>query len=322
MTALKQALEGVKTVGNSGHVHPDGDCIGACLGLYNYLETAYPEIKADLYLEDRNERFSYLKNFDKIQTVPADRIYDLCVCLDASDRERLGEFTVLLDRAVSSLCVDHHVTNTRYAKENVIEEQASSCCEVLYCQMDEMFITRETGECLYTGMIHDTGVFKHSNTSGRTMMIAGKLMDKGIDFGKIIDDSFYRKTYVQNQILGRALLESIVFLHGKCIFSAIRAKDMDFYGVTSKDLDGIVDQLRVTEGVECAIFMYETGVQEYKISLRSNSYLDVSKIARYFGGGGHVRAAGCTMSGSLHDVVNNLSAQIEKQLENKPCITE
>ncbi len=322
MTALKQALEGVKTVVILGHVRPDGDCIGACLGLYNYLALAYPDIKADLYLEDRNERFSYLKNFDKIQTEAAEKVYDLCICLDASDKERLGKFAELLDEAANSLCVDHHITNTRYAKENVIEAEASSCCEVLYCQMDESLITKEIGECLYTGIIHDTGVFKHSNTSGRTMAIAGKLMDMGIDFGKIIDDSFYRKTYVQNQILGRALLESIVFLHGKCIFSAIRAKDMEFYGVTSKDLEGIVDQLRVTEGVECAIFMYETGVQEFKISLRSNSCLDVSKVAQFFGGGGHIRAAGCTMSGNLHDVVNNLSAQIEKQLESRPCITE
>lgn len=154
------------------------------------------------------------------------------------------------------------------------------------------------------------------------MAIAGKLMDKGIDFGSIIDGTFYRKTYVQNQILGRALMESIRFLDGRCIFSAIRAKDMEFYGVTSKDLDGIVDQLRITEGVECAIFMYETSIHEFKISMRSNSCLDVSKIAQYFGGGGHVKAAGCTMSGNLYDVVNNLSLHIEKQLESVPCIKE
>ena len=147
------------------------------------------------------------------------------------------------------------------------------------------------------------------------MMVAGKLMEKGIDFSGIIDDSFYRKTNVQNQILGRALLESITFLDGRCIFSVIRAKDMEFYGVGSKDMDGIIDQLRITEGIECAVFMYETGNQEFKVSLRSNSIVDVSKIAAYFGGGGHVRAAGCTMSGSIYDVINNLSSHIEKQLK-------
>ena len=90
---------------------------------------------------------------------------------------------------------------------------------------------------------------------------------------------------------------------------------MDFYGVTSKDMEGIVVQLRVTEGVECAIFMYETAFQEFRVSMRSNHIVDVSKIAAYFGGGGHIRAAGCTMSGRIHDVINNLSLHIEKQLQ-------
>ena len=251
-----------------------------------------------------------------------DKVYDLCICLDASDKERLGEFAGYLESCRNSLCLDHHVTNTGYAKNNVIDSTASATCEVLYGQLEDDRITKETAECLYTGIVHDTGVFKHSNTTSRTMAIAGKLMDKGIDFGSIIDGTFYRKTYVQNQILGRALMESIRFLDGRCIFSAIRAKDMEFYGVTSKDLDGIVDQLRITEGVECAIFMYETSIHEFKISMRSNSCLDVSKIAQYFGGGGHVKAAGCTMSGNLYDVVNNLSLHIEKQLESVPCIKE
>ena len=120
---------------------------------------------------------------------------------------------------------------------------------------------------------------------------------------------------MQNQILGRALMESILFLHGKCIFSAIRMKDMDFYNVTAADLEGIVDQLRVTEGVECAIFLHEVENHVYKVSMRSNQYVDVSKVAAFFGGGGHIRAAGCTMSGSMYDVVNNLSSHIEKQIE-------
>ncbi len=104
----------------------------------------------------------------------------------------------------------------------------------------------------------------------------------------------------------------------------IRLKDMKFYGVTSKDLDGIVEQLRVTEGVECAIFLYETEPHIYKVSLRSSSDLDVAKIAAYFGGGGHVKAAGCTMSGSIYDVINNLSGHIEKQLKEREaaCTTE
>lgn len=322
MTELEQALEGVKNVVILGHIRPDGDCFGACLGLYNYLDSAYPHVEVDLYLEEKVDKFSYMNHFDQIRTEKEERIYDLCICLDASDIERLGDFAGYLVTSTNSVCLDHHITNTGYAKVNLVESSASATCEVLYGQLDEDKITEETAECIYTGIIHDTGVFKHGNTTSRTMAIAGKLMDKGIDFGGIIDGTFYKKTYIQNQILGRALMESVRFLDGKCIFSVVRAKDMAFYGVTGQDFDGIVDQLRITEGVECAIFMYEIGIHEFKISMRSNHCLDVSKIAQYFGGGGHVRAAGCTMSGNLYDVINNLSLHIEKQLESTPCITE
>ena len=121
---------------------------------------------------------------------------------------------------------------------------------------------------------------------------------------------------MQNQVLGRALMESILLLDGKIIVGRIRQKDMEFYGVGPSDLDGIVSQLRVTAGVEVAIFLYETGTQEYKASLRSNGPVDVSAVCSYFGGGGHVKAAGCTMHGSIYDVVNNLTLHIEKQLQD------
>ena len=135
------------------------------------------------------------------------------------------------------------------------------------------------------------------------------------DFNELLDQTFFQKTYLQNQILGRALLESMLLMDGKCIISALRKKDLDFYGVTGEDLEGIVSQLRNTAGVEVAIFLYETAIQEFKVSLRSNGKVDVSRVASYFGGGGHVRAAGCTMQGSVYDVLNNLTLHIEKQLK-------
>ena len=102
-------------------------------------------------------------------------------------------------------------------------------------------------------------------------------------------------------------------MDGQCIVSGVSLKTMRFYGLKSKDLDGIVNQLRYTKGVDCAVFMYETEPLKYKVSLRSNGVIDCSVIAAYFGGGGHVRAAGCVLEGTFHDAVNNLSKQIEKQ---------
>ena len=315
MSVLESMVQEAASVAILGHIHPDGDCVGSTLGLWNYLRREYPQIQADVYLKDPSEKFAYLSGFNKILRHVEEREYDLCICLDCGSEDRLGEFACYFKNAKKSLCLDHHVTNTRFAQVNLVADGASSACEALYEQLREEAVDKTVAECLYTGIVHDTGVFKFSSTSPRTMEIAGKLMAKGIDFGEIIDGSFYRKTYVQNQILGRALLESITFMDGKCIFSAIKKKDMEFYGVTSKDLDGIIDQLRLTEGVECALFLYETGPQEYKVSMRSQKQVDVSRIAAYFGGGGHVRAAGCTMSGSIHDVINNLAGHIAKELE-------
>ena len=313
---LTEALSGAENAVLLGHIHPDGDCIGASLGLYNYLKEHMPQISVELYLDHPADKFSYLARFDEIQTAyDPEKRFDVCITLDASDTERLEMFYPYFETAGRTFCIDHHRTNRGFAQENCIRPDASSTSEVVYTLMDENAVSRETAECLYTGIIHDTGVFKYSSATRATMEIAGKLMEKGLDCAKIIDDTFYRKTYIQNQILGRALLESFLFMDGRCIFSGLRKKDLEFYGADTNDLDGIIDQLRVTEGVECAIFIYETAIHEYKISMRSNSIVDVSKVAEYFGGGGHIRAAGCRMSGTIYDVLNNLSKHIEIQLD-------
>lgn len=315
MSILTQMAAVAESIVILGHVRPDGDCVGSCLAAYNYLHEQYPEKTVQVYLQTPPAKFSYLKGFDTIsQDAETGIAYDLCISLDASDKERLGEFSVYLDSAARSICLDHHITNQGFCECNEVFPHASSTGEVLFGYLDEEKISGDTAACIYTGILHDTNVFKNSNTSAHTMTVAGKLMEKGLDFGRIIDESFYRKTYTQNQILGRALLDSIMMMDGKVIFTAVKRKDMDFYGAESSDLDGIVDQLRITAGVEVAIFLQELEYRVYKVSMRSNSIVDVSKIAAYFKGGGHVRAAGCTMGGNVYDVINNLSQHIEPQL--------
>lgn len=229
MSRLIEMIETAETIAVLGHIHPDGDCVGSCLAVCNYIREQYPEKVVQVYLEKPPVKFNYLKYFDEIcQDAHTGKTYDLCICLDSAALDRLGEFAAYLDSAQASICLDHHVTNSGYAQENFVLE-ASSASEVVYGFLDLDKISKETAECIYTGILHDTNVFKNSNTTEHTMEVAGKMMSKGINFAKIIDESFYRKTYVQNQILGRALLESVVFLHGTCIFSVVRRRDMEFY---------------------------------------------------------------------------------------------
>ena len=312
---LEEELQGVTRVGIGGHIRPDGDCIGSCLGMYAYLKHNYPQIKTDLFLMPIAEKFLFLKYSDEIrnqyQPEPA---YDLFITLDVSDLTRLGDFQPYFEEAGKTICIDHHISNQGFADKNMVVPTASSACEVLYDLLDEEKIDYDTACALYLGIVHDSGVFKYPNTSAHTMNIAGKLMEKGVPFSTIIDQTFYEKTYVQNQILGRALLESVLFYDGKCVFSVVKKEEFGFYQITSNDLDGIVEQLRTTKGVECAIFLYECAEMEFKVSLRSKELVDVSEIATFFGGGGHVRAAGFEMKGNVYDVINNISERLELQL--------
>lgn len=313
---LAKELSNAVRVGITGHVRPDGDCVGSVMGLYNYITANMPEIMVDVYLEQPGKEFEYIRNFDKIKNTAGEDVeYDIFFVLDCSDTERIRPFAKYFHQAKKTICIDHHISNIQYADVNVVDSKASSSCEVLYTVLEEELIDRPVAECLYTGIIHDTGVFKYSCTSARTMGIAGKLMEKGIPYSDIIDNSFYKKTYVQNQILGRALLESVLFYDGKCIFSVVSEEEMQFYGVDGKQLGGVIEQLRLTEGVEVAIFLYQIGINEYKVSMRSKNYIDVSRIAVYFGGGGHVRAAGFSAHGTVYDIINNIGAQLELQFE-------
>lgn len=321
MNKIAPELENVRSVAIAGHMRPDGDCVGACMGLYLYIKDNFPHIDVQVYLEKIPVSYNFIKGTEDIcSDFGADKEYDLFIGLDSGDRQRYGDAVKYLDAAKRSICIDHHISNNGYADVNHIVPGASSTSELIYELLDEEKITNPIAEALYMGIAHDTGVFQYTCTSPRTMEIGGKLIGKGIPFTKILDDTYYKKTYVQNQITGRALMESILLLHGTCIASSIRMKDMEFYGVDTSDLDGIVSQLRNTKGVEVAIFLYEIKAQEFKVSMRSNEIVDVQEVASYFGGGGHVRAAGCTMQGSIYDVLNNLTRRIEIQLkawENK-----
>lgn len=315
---LLQEVKGAKRIGISGHIRPDGDCVGACLSLWQFLVKRMPQAVVKVYLEQPADTFSYLKGYQEVVTdFPAQEPFDIFFALDCNE-ERLGEAGKYYKEAKKKINIDHHVSNTGCGDVNLVRPEIGSTCEVLYELIGEENFDRDLAEALYTGIIHDTGVFQYSNTTPQTLRKGAVLIGYGFPFYKVIEESFYQRTYVQSQILGRALMESIRFMDGRCIVSAVDRKMMEFYNATPKDLDGIVNHLRNIQGISCAIFMYETDVLEYKVSMRSDERVDVSKVAVFFGGGGHMRAAGCTMKGTFHDCVNNLSLHIEKQL-NGDC---
>lgn len=309
-----EEVKDASTIAISGHVRPDGDCVGSCMGLYLYLKKELPGAQIDVFLEKPAEIFDCIDRIGDIQTeFKNEQVYDVFIALDCNE-ERLGGAAEIFRRARKKINIDHHISNHGDGDLNWIEPHRSSTAELLYDLMDPKKIDTETAKALYIGIVHDTGVFRYSNTAPRTLQVAAELVKFGFDFSKIIDETFFEKTYRQSQIMGRAVLESVRFLDGRCIVSVVTRKMMDFYQVTSKDMDGIINQLLSVKDVECAIFMYELGTLEYKVSMRSKGKVDVSAIAVKFGGGGHARAAGCAMNGTCHDNINNLSVEIAAQL--------
>lgn len=313
MNKLLELIENAKNIAITGHVSPDGDCTGSTLALYNYITENFEGKQVRVCLEKPSKKFSYMNGFDLISEDPFSEA-DLLVTLDASDKERLGSRGVMLDTAKESICIDHHVTNTNFAKFNIVEDFRSSTCELLYTLLDYDKISVNTAVCLYTGIVHDSGVFKYQSTTRQTMEIAGALIDKGFDFTKIIDDTYFKKNFNATRLLGLVLTNAKLIFDGKCCYGLLDYDTWTGYIDDKKKMDGIIDNLRNIDGVEIALFMYETAKDEHKVSLRSIN-ADVSAIAAALGGGGHMRAAGATVYGKADELLENtILPMIKKEL--------
>jgi len=314
MDLLKE-IGSAKTIGISGHIRPDGDCISSCLGLKAYLQKAVPDAKITVYMESNPPTiFSYLKGYqDMVMTYP-DEEHQVFITVDVSALDRLGQALKYFEKAEKTICIDHHESNTGFAMANEIQPFASSTCEVLAELFEKKYMDNDVAECLFSGIVHDSGVFQYSNMSRKSFNIVGELIEYDFDGPGIIQRTFYQKTFAQNKILGRALLESRLLLDEKVIVSLIDRKMMEEYQVLPKHLDGIVNQLQNTRGVEVAIFVYEISQDHYKVSMRSNGTVNVADVAICFGGGGHAKAAGIDMNEKYQVIIDSLLAEIDKRL--------
>lgn len=316
MNDFLREIEEADSIVILGHLRPDGDCVGSCLGVYNYLLDNYPDKTVDVYLDEFKQEFMFLRGADKVLHEKQDKTYDLCISLDSGDLERHGEFVSYYHSAGRKVCVDHHISNKGYGDLFLLKTECSATTEALFTLFDEDKIGQECAECLYLGIVHDTGVFKYNNTTRQTMEIAGILIEKGARSTLVIDGTFYQKTFKQNKMLAKALDAAYLMFDGKVIVSCLTKEVFDENEATNLDTDGVVDALRITEGVECALWMYEYPKKgTFKCSLRSNELVNVNQIACALGGGGHIRAAGCEVTGEAETIIKTVTDMIREQLE-------
>ena len=311
---FSQLIDAADTIAIIGHKHPDGDCIGSNLAMYNYITENFKGKTVDVYDEICSTSFKILSGYRKIKHEAADKRYDLAISIDVSDIDRLGSFKELYSTAISTVCIDHHVSNKGFGDFCYIVPDSSSACEAMCDLLDLDKISEKTANCLYLGIIHDTGVFKYSSTSKATMELAGLLIEKGAKPEIIIDGTFYKKSYKQNQLMSRVILDSELYEGGRIIFGHITKELFKECKCSTMDTDGIVEQLRLTDGVEVAVFAYQLTKDTIKFSLRAKSYVDVNAIASEFGGGGHVRAAGFETKLTFEDALEKVIQLAKKQL--------
>ena len=315
MHEILNGLSQAESIIIAGHIRPDGDCVGSCLGMYHYIRDNYPQAAVSVRLEEVPDAYRIIPGSEQILTDCAPQpACDLFIALDCSEKERLGKCVRYFDQARATVCIDHHISNPGYADQNLIEAAASSASEVLCSCLDEEKIGYEAAYALYAGMICDSGVFKYSSTSRRTMDTAGMLMEKGIPFTQIIDTVFYERTYLQARVLGYCLQKSTLSCGGALIWCSLSREEMDSFGVSHADLEGVVAQMKLTKGTEAAAFLTATPDGRLRISLRSAGKADVRRIAEGFGGGGHILAAGATTDTDAQEAIRQIEEMLTAQL--------
>ena len=315
MINLKQLAEKLKTeksVAIFCHMRPDGDTIGSavalCLALRGLGKTA------DLYCSDAiPSRFSYLDGVDLFSSV-VNGEYSCFVAVDCADLSRLGELGVDFSKKNNAYNIDHHVSNTDYARYNCMVDNASNC-ENIFDLINYLNapITTPIANALATGVITDTGNFKHKSVTPKTLLVASELKKAGADFNQIIYRNFTEQTKERAKLFGLVMSKIRYLLDGKFAVASVLKSDLELSNAKPDETEGFIDFVMGIKGVEVGVCIMQIGADKYKCSLRSKT-VDVNAVASRFGGGGHILASGCQMQGEYEEVIDNLRYAVKQQI--------
>lgn len=307
-------IENAETICILAHESPDGDAIGSSLGLYHILKNM--EKHVEVLMKKVPEIYEFMAGFDVITEEPTVEKFDLCIVVDCPEIKRVNsDLRKYFETADVKIEFDHHMNNTMFADYCVVNHVSPACAQILVESMDylEIDIQKESMENFLTGIITDTGGFKNSGITEETFEIAGRTLSMGINLPKIYKESLLviSKTRFEAQKLAMDRME--FFADGKITFTYISKEDSLNLKLKDGDHEGIVEIGRNIKGVEVSVFLHEEE-KGYKISLRSNEYVNVAEVCMVFGGGGHIRAAGANTTMSLEEAKNALIREIEKKL--------
>lgn len=312
---IKEEIKNAGKIVILTHESPDGDAIGSSLAMYNALKQLNKQV--DLIIPEYPETFNFLEGAEEIKKQgQEDEKYDLAIALDAADIKRLNGFAKYFENAKVTINIDHHGSNKMFADYNFVNPDAPACCQILILVLEYLGvdITKEIGTCLIAGIITDTGGFKYSGTSKETFEFTSWLLSIGVNVSEV-----YRKVLEVrtkgNFALTKLAIDRLELLEdGKIAFTYITKEDEKNVNAKNGDHDGLVDIGRTIEGVEVSILLREAD-GFFKGSLRSNEYVNVSDVCMMFGGGGHVRAAGCSIHLPLEEAKEKIINEVKKHLK-------
>jgi bifunctional oligoribonuclease and PAP phosphatase NrnA len=313
---IKERLKSAKSAVITAHVDPDGDAVGSMLAMGMVLEQF--GLNVSYYCADFPPRiYRFLPGSDKIKReIPAGTLFDLAFVLDSSDVCRVGKGIDLRQAAKVIINIDHHPDNSQFGDINYVTN-ASSVAEEVYdlAKYLEAKIDKRIADCLYAAMITDTGNFRYENTNVKTFMIAAELLKAGVNTHEISTRIYDNRSLAAVRIAALSMAELQTTADHKAAWTVATAEMMKKAGAKGEDMIGIVDCLRSIEGVEVAILFREDKDGTVKVNFRSKDKLNVSEIARRFGGGGHLKASGATLEGKTDEVVRRVIAEVEKYLQ-------
>ena len=316
MSTLDNILEEIQkaeTIAILTHENPDGDAIGTGLALYHALKQLGK--KPDFIVPEYPRIVEFLPGISEIKEQSNIEKYDLAISVDCATIKMLNGFANYFENAKMKISIDHHGTNTMYGDINFVNPDAPACSQIMLVILEHfnVEITQEIGTCLLTGIITDTGGFKYSGVTSETFEFAAWLLNKGVNVSKIYRQVLQVKTKA-NFELHRIASNRLEFLeNGKIAYTYITQEDEKSVNAQNGDHEGIVEIGRDIEGVEVSIFIHQTE-KGCKVSLRSNDYVNVSDVCLLLGGGGHVRAAGCLIQGTVEQAKEKILRQVKAQL--------
>lgn len=296
------------------HETPDGDAIGSSLGMKLALRKIGKE--ADLIVTKYARTFNFLPNIEEIKTTSDVEKYDLAISLDCATIKRIDN-REYFDKAKKTISIDHHGSNEMYADINYVNPVAPACSEIVLTMLSyfNIEIDKEIGTCLMMGIITDTGGLQYPSTTADTFEYAAELLRKGVDIADICRRTLQEKTK-SNFELQKIIMENLELLEdGKLAFSYVTKQDLLDVKAEEGDHEGLVNIGRSIEGVEVSAFIRQEDDENiFKISMRSNGKINVSDICLMFGGGGHPRAAGAKVKGTVEQIKEKIIKEVEKYL--------